>query len=108
MEFVEALESISLGMCGIAMILWMSIGTLSKTTQSEIIAQRIIASICISSAILLFGVHYSGGELWGSRNIARPFAVISIIVAIASIMNIKGTEIQKGSYPKAKKSDKRK
>ena len=97
------LESISLGMCGIAMILWMSIGTLSKTTQNEIFTQRVIASICISSSILLFIVHYSGGELWGSRNVARPFAVISIIVALASIMNIKGTEIQKGSYPRVKK-----
>ncbi|MAK40589.1 MAG: hypothetical protein CL993_02545 [Euryarchaeota archaeon] len=103
MDLVGMLESFSLGMCGIAMILWMSIGTLSKTTQNEILTQRIIAFICISSSLLLFVVHYSGGELWGSRNIARPFAVISIIVAIASIMNIKGTEIQKGSYPKLKK-----
>ena len=97
--YLEALETFALSLCGIATILWMSIGTLSRTTENEILTQRVIAALCFSSAFLLFAVHYSGGVLWGSRNIARPAAVTAIIVAMAAMMNIKGKEVQRGANP---------
>ena len=77
----------------------MAIGSLSKTTRSEILAQRFISVICLSSAALLFTFHYSGGEIWGSDNIARPFAVIAVMMAIASVMNIKGKDVQGEANP---------
>ena len=62
-------------------------------------AQRTIALICIASAVLLFLLHYMGGELWGSRNMARPMAVIAVIVAISAVMNIKGKDVQGEANP---------
>ena len=97
--YLEVLETFALRICGLASILWMSIGTLSRTTENEILTQRVIAALCFSSAFLLFAVHYSGGVLWGSRNIARPAAVTAIIVAMAAMMNIKGKEVQRGANP---------
>ncbi len=99
MEFLELAESASFAMCSIAVFLWMSIGSLSRSTRSEVIAQRVIAIICISSAILLFIIHYSGGEIWGSSNIARPLAVVAIVVAISAVMNIKGKDVQGETNP---------
>lgn len=77
----------------------MSIGTLSSTTEREIFAQRFISSLCVMSAVLLFALHYAGGNLWGSRNVARPFAVVAVIVALASMMNIKGKDVQGEANP---------
>jgi len=99
MDLAPLLEDASISMCGVAIILWMSIGTLSSTRRREVIFQRVIAALCIASAFLLIALHYSGGNLWGSRNIARPFAVISVIVALASMMNIKGKDIQGEANP---------
>ena len=62
-------------------------------------AQRAIAMICLVSAVLLFVLHYMGGELWGSRNMARPMAVIAVIVAISAVMNIKGKDVQGEANP---------
>jgi len=98
-EYIGILESGSLGLCSVALILWMSIGTLSKTREGEILAQRVIATMCFLSGGLLFVLHSSGGELWGSRNVARPFAVVAIIVGLASVMNIKGEDIQGETNP---------
>jgi|TARA_B100000700_G_C15039014_1_gene854283 hypothetical protein len=77
----------------------MSIGTFSRSEAGELFAQRAIALICIASAVLLFLLHYMGGELWGSRNMARPMAVIAVIVAISAVMNIKGKDVQGETNP---------
>ena len=96
---VGLLETGSVSLCGIAVILWMSIGTFSRSEAGELFAQRAIALICIASAVLLFLLHYMGGELWGSRNMARPMAVIAVIVAISAVMNIKGKDVQGETNP---------
>ena len=57
-------------------------------------AQRIIMVFCSLSALLLFLLHYTGGELWGSRNAARPFAILAIIAALTTSLNIKGKDVQ--------------
>ena len=99
MDFLEIIETASFFLCSISIFLWMSIGSLSRTIRSEILAQRRIALICLTSALLLFALHYLGGEVWGSDKIARPLAVIAVIVALSSVMNIKGKEIQKEANP---------
>ena len=93
------LETASVTMCGVATILWMAIGTLARFERGEILTQKIVAALCIISAIMLFILHYLGGELWGSTTVARPFAVIAVIVAISGMMNIKGKDVQGESNP---------
>ena len=99
MDMVNLLETGSVSLCGIAVILWMSIGTFSRSEAGELLAQRIIAMFCLVSAVLLIALHYMGGELWGSRNMARPMAVIAVIVAISAVMNIKGKDVQGETNP---------
>ena len=98
-DYLELIETASFVMCSLAVFLWMSIGSLSRTQRSELIAQRVIAGICFISAGLLFVLHYSGGEIWGSDNIARPFGVIAILVALSSMMNIKAKDVQGETNP---------
>ena len=98
-ELVSLLESASITLCGFATILWMAIGTLARFEKGEIITQKAVASLCIISAIMLFSLHYLGGELWGSTTVARPLAVTAIIVAITGMLNIKGKDVQGESNP---------
>ena len=77
-----------------AVLLWMSIGSFSRTEARELLAQRVIAALCVTSAVLLFALHQMGGELWGSRNMARPMAVIAVIVALAGMLTSKGKPIR--------------
>ena len=99
MDVVALAETASVGLCSVAVLLWMSIGTFSRTESGEMLAQRVIAVLCLVSAVLLFGLHYMGGELWGSRNVARPIAVVAVIVALAGTMNIKGKDVQGEANP---------
>ena len=94
MELLATLETASITLCGIAMLLWMSIGTFTRAEWGEAFAQRTILILCVTSAILLFILHYLGGELWGSRNVALPFALTALIVAAAGSLNIKGRDVQ--------------
>tara|TARA_Y100001970_G_scaffold294162_1_gene447756 strand:+ start:29530 stop:29922 length:393 start_codon:yes stop_codon:yes gene_type:complete len=93
-ELLALIQSVSVSLCGIAILLWMSIGTFARTERGEKVTQKLIAVICVTSAILLFILHYMGGELWGSRNVARPFALAALLVAFAGMMNIKGKDVQ--------------
>ena len=93
MELLATLETASISLCGIAMLLWMSIGTFTRADWGEAFAQKTIFVLCVTSAILLFSLHYLGGELWGSRNVALPFALTALIVAAAGSLNIKGQDL---------------
>ena len=94
MELLATLETASITLCGIAMLLWMSIGTFTRAEWGEAFAQRTILILCVTSPILLFILHYLGGEVWGSRNVALPFALTALIVAAAGSLNIKGRDVQ--------------
>tara|TARA_B100000575_G_C22618814_1_gene384333 strand:+ start:107 stop:445 length:339 start_codon:yes stop_codon:yes gene_type:complete len=106
---VDTLESLSVGMCGISVILWMSIGTFSRSMKGEIFAQRTIATLCVVSAFLLVALNFMGGELWGSKSVALPMALVAVIVAISASMNLKGKDVQGEANPhqimKMKKED---
>ena len=93
-EVVAALETLSVASCGVATLMWMSIGTFTRAPWGEAFAQRVIMILCVSAAIMLFALHHMGGELWGSRNVSRPFAIIALIVAAAGSLNIKGRDVQ--------------
>ena len=58
MELVSILETASISMCGIATILWMAIGTLARFERGELLTQKIVAALCIISAVMLFILHY--------------------------------------------------
>ena len=94
MELLATLETASITLCGIAMLLWMSIGTFTRAEWGEAFAQKTIFVLCVTSAFLLVLLHHLGGELWGSRNIALPFALTALIVAAAGSLNIKGQDVQ--------------
>ena len=98
-DAISLAETASVGLCGLAVLLWMSIGSFSRTEARELLAQRVIAALCVTSAVLLFALHQMGGELWGSRNMARPMAVIAVIVALAGMLNIKGRDVQGETNP---------
>jgi len=99
MDIISFLESTSVSLCGIATLLWMAIGTFARSEAGEIFAQRLIAALCVISAIMLFTLHGLGGELWGSTNVARPLALIAVIVAISGMLNIKGKDVQGEANP---------
>ena len=96
---VEIVETISLSMCGISTLLWMSIGTFSRSDRGEVLAQRLIATFCITSALLLTLFDFLGGELWGSSNVALPMALIAVVVAISASLNLKGKDVQGEANP---------
>ena len=96
---VEIVETISLSMCGISTILWMSIGTFSRSGRGEVLAQRLIATLCVVSAFLLVVLNFMGGELWGSKSVALPMALVAVIVAISASMSLKGKDVQGEANP---------
>jgi hypothetical protein len=94
MTLVELLEGLSTITCAGSFIIWVSIGTLSKTDRSEKIAQQIMTILCFGAAVSLFALYFAGGSMFGSANMARILAVVCIAVGISATMNIKGEEIQ--------------
>ena len=96
---VEIVETISLSMCGISVVLWMSIGTFSRSDSGEVLAQRAIATLCVSAALLLTLFDLLGGELWGSGNVALPMALVAVVVAISASLNLKGKDVQGEANP---------
>ena len=97
--FVGIVETISLTMCGLSIILWMSIGTFSRSIRGEVFAQRSIALLCITAALLLVVFNFMGGELWGSGNVALPMALVAVVVAISASMSLKGKDVQGETNP---------
>jgi len=57
------------------------------------------ATIPRASAELLPPAPNPAGEIWGSEKIARPFGVIAVMMALASVMNIKGKDVQGEANP---------
>ena len=104
-ELLATLETASISLCGIAMLLWMSIGTFTRADWGEAFAQKTIFVLCVTSAILLFSLHHLGGELWGSRNVALLFALTALIVAAAGSLNIKGQDVQGEINPSRNNED---
>ena len=81
-ELLANSETASISLCGIAM--------LSMDEYRHIYSRGLGRSICSENNLcfvchlsnLLFSLHYLGGELWGSRNVALPFALTALIVLL--------------------------
>ena len=101
MQLVGALETLSSVTCVGALIIWMSIGTLSRTERSEEVAQRLMVLFCFVAAGSLFGLYYAGGAVFGSSNFARVLAVVCIAIGLSATLNIKGEEVQGEPNPHA-------
>ena len=80
--------------CGIALLIWMSIGTLARSERVEKLGHDIMTLICFVTAVGLFWFHSAGGAFWGSPILARPLAIVLILFGIASRFPMKGVEIQ--------------
>ncbi len=94
MDMVGLLESASTATCTAALLIWISIGTLSRTEEMEVRTQRLMTWLCFGSAALLFSLHLAGGALFGSTNLPRVLAVVCVAVGVSASLNIKGKEIQ--------------
>ena len=94
MALVELLEGLSTITCVGSFIIWVSIGSLSKTDRSEKITQQIMTILCFGAAVSLFGLYFAGGTIFGSANMARVLAVVCIALGVSATLNIKGEEVQ--------------
>ena len=56
---------------------------------------------CFVAAGSLFALHYAGGSVFGSRNMARVMAVVCIAVGLSASLNIKGKDVQGEPNPHA-------
>ena len=101
MELLSALETLSTVTCAGALIIWMSIGALSRSERSEEFAQRLMVLFCFVAAGSLFALHYADGAIFGSRNLARVMAVVCIAIGLSATLNIKGKEVQGEPNPHA-------
>ena len=93
------LETLTEAMCGISLLLFAMVATLSRTDEMEKNAQTAIALSCLVTAALLWLLWLEGGSLWGSSELLRPLSLVLIVVAIASRMNIKGRNLSFGANP---------
>ena len=94
--FVEDLSQV---LCGIAFLLWMLVATLSRTDRSEDIVQSVMVVVCLGATFSLAWLAWIGGSMWGSTFLPKPLAVLSLVFAIVSRMNIKGRNISFGANP---------
>ena len=57
-ELLATLETASISLCGIAMLLWMSIGTFTRAEWGEAFAQRTIFVLCVTACVLVDGMSH--------------------------------------------------
>ncbi len=93
-----AADAASLG-CGIAAILFTLIASASRSEKIEKIVQNCLFFLLIIDSILLMIVYWQGVAIWGSTYIARPLALLCVIIAISSKVNLTGKQISQGTNP---------
>ena len=98
MAAVDVLELLAAWSCGLATLLWLLIATVSRRASWERSAQWTVVATSLLAAVLLFSVYGMGGDLWGSRGLTRPMAVIAIVMAVVARMNLWGARVEQ---PKA-------
>ncbi len=93
------LETLSQLACGISLIGFMFVASASRSQRLESMVQWMVVVSSLVAATLLFLLWYAGGSMWGSEGMVRPLAVLSILIAIAARMNLKGAQISQGMNP---------
>lgn len=96
---VETIEVIAQSMCFISLTAFIFIATFSRSERLEQAAQNFIMFSLLITAVALWWLSLSGGELWGSNYLPKPLSLICIIIAIAAKLNIKGKNVSFGANP---------
>ena len=96
---VQIIEIIAQSLCFISLIAFIFIASFSRSEKLELIAQNFIMFSLLLTAIVLWVLILSGGELWGSNYLPKPLSVLCIVVAIAAKLNIKGKNVSFGANP---------
>ena len=96
---MEPLETLSQTLCASTLMLWVLIGTLSRTDTGENRAQwaMFVFALCTTVSLMLLDV--SGGSLWGSTYLPKPLAVLCMAFAFLARLNIKGRNVSQGMNP---------
>jgi hypothetical protein len=93
------LETLSQSLCGLTLLLWVLIATLSRTDRAENIAQWVMFFIALATAASLVYLDWTGGSIWGSAYLLKPLALICVAFAFLARLNIKGQNISQGMNP---------
>jgi len=93
------LESIAQMFCGLSLLGFMFIATASRSEKLESLVQWIVVICSLCAAIMLFWLWGAGGTIWGSEGMIRPLAVLSILIALAARLNLKGKQLSQGMNP---------
>ena len=96
---MESVETLSQLLCASTLMLWVLIGTFSRTDESENRAQWAMFFLSLSAMVSLIILDVSGGSLWGSTYLPKPLAVLCLAFAFLARLNIKGRRISQGMNP---------
>ena len=96
---MESVETLSQLLCASTLMLWVLIGTFSRTDESENRAQWAMFFLSLSATASLIILDVSGGSLWGSTYLPKPLAVLCLAFAFLARLNIKGRSISQGMNP---------
>ncbi len=96
---MESVETLSQLLCASTLMLWVLIGTFSRSDESENRAQWAMVVLSLSAMISLIFLDISGGNLWGSTYLPKPLAVLCLAFAFLARLNIKGRSISQGMNP---------
>lgn len=94
--FVETISQLT---CGISLLGFMFIASASRSPKLESLVQWVVVISSLLAATFLILLWYLDGSIWGSKGMVRPLAVLSILIAIAARMNLKGAQISQGMNP---------
>ena len=96
---MESVETLSQLLCASTLMLWVLIGTFSRTDESENHAQWAMFFLSLSAMASLIILDVSGGSLWGSTYLPKPLAVLCLAFAFLARLNLKGRSISQGMNP---------
>ena len=96
---MESVETLSQLLCASTLMLWVLIGTFSRTDESENRAQWAMFFLSLSAMASLIILDVSGGSLWGSTYLPKPLAVLCLAFAFLARLNLKGRSISQGMNP---------
>ena len=96
---MESVETLSQLLCASTLMLWVLIGTFSRTDESENRAQWAMFFLSLSAMVSLIILDVSGGSLWGSTYLPKPLAVLCLAFAFLARLNLKGRSISQGMNP---------
>ena len=96
---MDSIETLSQVLCASTLMLWILIGTLSRSDASGNRAQWGMVVLALSTAASLVYLDFTGGSLWGSTYLPKPLAVLCLAFALLARLNIKGRSVSQGMNP---------